>query len=78
MESCIEYSNGEVIIVWKPNLCIHCGNCARGLPDVFQPKVKPWIKPEAATTIEIIDQVKQCPSGALSFFMNDDIDKDGE
>jgi uncharacterized Fe-S cluster protein YjdI len=65
-----EYSNGEVTVVWKHELCIHCANCAKGLPHVFQPREKPWIKPHQATTSEIIEQVKKCPSGALSFYMN--------
>ena len=65
-----KYSNGEVTIVWKPELCIHSGNCARGLPEVFKPREKPWITPEGISTEKIIDQVKKCPSGALSFFMN--------
>ncbi len=34
---------------------------------------KPWIKPEAAGTAQIIEQIKKCPSGALSYFMNQDI-----
>lgn len=70
MEITKEYTNGEVTIVWKPQLCIHAANCARGLPQVFQPKEKPWIKPEAASTQNIIDQVLKCPSGALSTYMN--------
>lgn len=61
-----KYSNGEVTVVWKPALCIHCGNCFRGLPEVFDPRVKPWIRPESSTSFEIIRQVKECPSGALS------------
>lgn len=72
MESSIEYSNNEIIIVWKPSLCTHCEICVNGLPNVFQPKVKPWIKPEGATTQEMIKQVFQCPSGALSFFINNE------
>lgn len=64
------YSNGEVTIVWKPKLCIHSGNCVRGLPGVFKPRERPWINPDGATTEKIIEQVKKCPSGALSFFMN--------
>ncbi|RMG18615.1 MAG: hypothetical protein D6730_22605 [Bacteroidetes bacterium] len=64
------YTNGEVTIVWKPKTCIHSGVCVRGLPEVFQPKAKPWIKIEAASTEALIAQVKQCPSGALSYFMN--------
>lgn len=66
-----KYTNGELTIVWKPALCIHSGNCARGLPAVFKPGEKPWINAEGASTQEIIDQVKKCPSGALSFIMSE-------
>ncbi|MDN5200869.1 (4Fe-4S)-binding protein [Fulvivirgaceae bacterium BMA10] len=61
-----EYSNGEVTVIWQPHLCIHSGICVKGLASVFQPKEKPWIKMDGASTQAIIDQVKQCPSGALS------------
>jgi uncharacterized Fe-S cluster protein YjdI len=64
------YTNGEVTIVWKPALCIHSGNCWRGLHAVFHPEERPWITPEAASTEKIIAQVTQCPSGALSYFLN--------
>lgn len=67
-----KYSNGEVTIIWKPSLCIHSGICARGLGEVFRPKEHPWITPEGATTNMIVDQVKKCPSGALTFTMNSD------
>jgi uncharacterized Fe-S cluster protein YjdI len=65
-----KYSNGEVTIVWKPSLCIHSGNCSRGLGEVFHPKDLPWITPERSTTEKIIDQVKKCPSGALTYYLN--------
>jgi uncharacterized Fe-S cluster protein YjdI len=61
-----EYTNGEVTIVWQNAMCIHSGNCVRNLSSVFQPKEQPWIKPENATTAEIIAAVGKCPSGALS------------
>ena len=67
-----EYSNGEVTIVWKNGLCIHSGNCVRGLHGVFNPKTTPWINASASTTEKIIEQVQKCPSGALSFYMNAD------
>ena len=69
-----EYSNGEVTIVWQPDLCIHSKICWRGvgsLPEVFNPLTRPWIKPEGAETARIIEQVTKCPSGALSYYMND-------
>ena len=71
METTKEYSNGEVTIVWKNELCKHSGICARGLSGVFKPKEKPWINPEGATSEEIVNQVNQCPSGALSFYYNE-------
>ncbi|MDB5282242.1 MAG: (4Fe-4S)-binding protein [Bacteroidota bacterium] len=67
-----EYSNGEVTIVWKNALCQHSGNCVRGLPGVFNSKTNPWINAQGASTEQIIEQVKKCPSGALSFYMNAD------
>lgn len=64
------YGNGEVTIVWKKELCIHSTRCWKGLHAVFRPGERPWIRPEGAATKEIIAQVKQCPSGALSFRMD--------
>lgn len=67
------YSNGEITIVWKPEKCIHSTKCWRGdagLMEVFNPKERPWIKPDGATTERIIAQIGQCPSGALSYFRN--------
>src|SRR5688572_6601346 len=72
------YSNGEVTIVWKNELCIHstiCWKQATGLPEVFNPAERPWIKPEGASTNNIISQVDKCPSGALSYFMNAEAEK---
>lgn len=65
-----EYSNGVVTVVYEPDLCIHSEICFKGLPDVFQPGTRPWIKAQGAETEEIIKQVQKCPSRALSFYMN--------
>lgn len=69
-----QYTNGEVTIVWKNEQCIHSTLCWKGLNSVFNPTERPWIKPEGASTNEIIEQVKKCPSGALSYFMNNEIE----
>jgi uncharacterized Fe-S cluster protein YjdI len=66
------YTNGEVTVVWKPEVCIHSAICFRGLPKVFDPRKRPWVTPERATTDEIIAQVKKCPSRALSYLMNEE------
>jgi len=62
----IEYQNGEITILWKPKVCTHSGVCVRTLPNVYDPKARPWIRTAYATTQELIDQVAKCPSGALS------------
>lgn len=69
-----KYSNGEVTIVWEPKKCIHSTKCWKGedgLLSVFNPSEKPWIKPEGSTTERIIKQINNCPSGALSYYMNE-------
>jgi len=64
------YSNGEITVVWKPGKCIHSGVCVRALPQVYNPKAKPWIAVGNASTEELKAQLSKCPSGALSYFVN--------
>lgn len=66
-----EYSNGNVTVVWEAEKCTHSAICAKGLPEVFQPRDRPWVKINAANTEIIMNQVKQCPSGALSYYTNE-------
>jgi uncharacterized Fe-S cluster protein YjdI len=68
------YSNGEITVVWKPEICQHSTLCWKGLIEVFNPKERPWVKIDGATTERIVEQVKKCPSGALSFFYNESRD----
>lgn len=65
-----KYTNGEVTVVWKPAACIHSTICFRGLPQVFDPRRRPWVDIAAADTDRIVAQVEQCPSGALSSYRN--------
>jgi uncharacterized Fe-S cluster protein YjdI len=71
------YSNGEITVVWQPNLCIHSTNCFKGLPQVFNPERKPWVNMDGTPTEKIRNQVEKCPSGALSYFMNEDQRNEG-
>lgn len=65
-----EYSNGEITIIWQPDLCVHSGVCVRMLPEVYKPCERPWVRPENATTDQLIEQVRHCPTGALTFRRN--------
>lgn len=67
MDNVKEYPNGEISVVWKPELCQHAGVCVKMLPKVYNPKERPWIKVENATTDELKHQISKCPSGALGY-----------
>ena len=62
-----EYSAEGITVIWQPKKCIHAGICVKMLPQVYNPKDRPWVKPENATKEQLIEQIKSCPSGALSF-----------
>jgi uncharacterized Fe-S cluster protein YjdI len=47
--------------------CIHSTKCWKGLIQVFDPRKRPWINLDGAEKEQIIEQVKTCPSGALSY-----------
>jgi len=66
-DSVKEFSNGEVTVYWKAELCIHSANCLIGLPGVFSSRKKPWINVHAANSKEIMKVVDTCPSRALTY-----------
>lgn len=74
----LHYTNGEITVVWKPKVCQHSTLCWKGLIEVFNPRERPWIKMDGATTDRIIEQVKKCPSGALSYFLNIDTNEQAD
>lgn len=65
-----EYSKDDLTVVWKPNLCVHSMKCWKELNSVFNPQKKPWINMEGADKERIMEQVMNCPSGALSYYKN--------
>jgi len=67
-----KYDNGEITVIWRPELCRHSANCVKGLPAVFNLAQKPWINVFAADTETITNQVDKCPSGALTWVKNSD------
>ena len=61
------YSNEDITVIWKPDLCIHSTKCWKASLKVFNPKRRPWIEMSGGSTDEIIKIVDNCPSGALSY-----------
>ncbi len=65
------YESEGIRVFWEAKRCIHWANCIRGLPEVFDPRDRPWIKADQATAEEVAQVVLRCPSGALHFERKD-------
>ncbi len=72
VEKKINYTNGDVTVVWKPEFCKHSGRCVTQLPSVFNLQQRPWVNMDGADSERIIQQVNRCPTGALTAFHNKD------
>jgi CDGSH-type Zn-finger protein/uncharacterized Fe-S cluster protein YjdI len=62
-----QYSSEEIEVSYDLVRCIHAEECVHGLPQVFNPKKRPWIEPNQASADELADVIMRCPTGALHF-----------
>ena len=67
METIKEYQKDGLTVIWQPKKCIHAGVCVKSLPKVYDPKAKPWIRPQNASAEDLKRQIDNCPSGALNY-----------
>lgn len=51
-------------------LCAHAGRCTDGLACVFKYGSEPWIDPAGASVAAIVQTIRQCPSGALTYTLD--------
>lgn len=61
------YAGKGITIHDNRGLCAHAGICSDTLSSVFKNDAEPWIDPDGAPVQEVVDVVRRCPSGALSY-----------
>ena len=61
------YIGRNITIFDNRAICAHAGRCTDGLPTVWRMREEPWIDADGAEVNAIIETVKECPSGALSY-----------
>ncbi len=67
MDERMNYEAVKITIHDNRGICAHAGFCTDGLPSVFKLGEEPWIDASGASIEEIIETIKKCPSGALSY-----------
>lgn len=72
------YEGKEITIHDNRGICAHAGYCTDGLPTVFRLNEEPWIHPDASSREEIAATIKKCPSGALSYSIDNEERRDRE
>ncbi|NDP43021.1 MAG: hypothetical protein GZ089_09955 [Aromatoleum sp.] len=65
------FETDAVAVTWDAGICSHSAECVRALPGVFDPKARPWVRPEAADADALEAAIARCPSGALTFVRRD-------
>jgi CDGSH-type Zn-finger protein len=61
------YAGKSITIFDNRGICAHAGYCTDSLKAVFRMREEPWIDPDGATLREIVETIRKCPSGALSY-----------
>jgi uncharacterized Fe-S cluster protein YjdI len=41
------FDSKGIRVTWSKARCIHSAVCVRGIPGVFRPGTRPWVRPEA-------------------------------
>ena len=73
-----DYTGSQITLHDNRGICSHAGLCTDGQPSVFRMKQEPWIDPDGAAQAEVIAVVRSCPSGALSYSVDDIEHRDQE
>ena len=62
-----DYAGRKITIHDNRALCAHAGHCTDRLAAVFKYGAEPWIDPDGAAAQSVIETIRSCPSGALSY-----------
>ena len=61
------YAAPEVTVFYDQGRCRHYAECVRGLPQLFDPTRRPWIRADLADAQAVAEVVRRCPTGALHY-----------
>jgi CDGSH-type Zn-finger protein/ferredoxin len=56
-----------ITVHFNRSICSGAAECVHSLPAVFKSASEDWIHPAEASVAEVMETVRKCPSGALTF-----------
>jgi CDGSH-type Zn-finger protein len=62
-----DYAGKKIIVHDNRKICSHSAECVKNLPSVFRVDSRPWINSDGSNVDDLIDTIRRCPSGALSY-----------
>ena len=62
-----DYPGKEITVHDNRKICSHAAECVNNLSSVFKLGSRPWINPDASKMNDIVDVVRRCQYGALSY-----------
>ena len=65
-----DYTGKDITVHFNLGVCSHNAACVKNLPEVFNVRKRPWIMADNAPVEKVIETIKKCPSGALSYTVN--------
>jgi CDGSH-type Zn-finger protein len=63
----VDYRGKRITIHDNRAVCAHAGYCTDSLSAAFNSGAEPWIDPDGADVEKLIETIRECPSGALSY-----------
>jgi uncharacterized Fe-S cluster protein YjdI len=61
------YEGDGIAVRWYAHRCVHSAACIVRLPNVFDPRRRPWVDLSQADADAIARAVEACPTGALEY-----------
>lgn len=65
------YPGTAIDVYYNIELCAHAGKCVKGSLEVFNPKRKPWILPDAEAANKVAEIIDTCPAKALQYILKE-------
>ena len=64
------YAGPGITINDNRTVCVHAAECTNGLDKVFKYGERPWIDPAGAPSQQVVETIRRCPSGALTYALD--------